>query len=453
MQKTTKKNEHRVGARDRKIAETILSQISASPSAFHVIHGMEEKLQRAGFVRLAETDAWKLLPLGKKGTGRYYVTRNSSSLIAFVIPKRDFAGCRIAASHSDSPSFKLKEAPEKEDAGYIRLNVEGYGGMLCAPWFDRPLAIAGRLLVRKGRGAGSGIEQHLVQTDRDLLMLPSLAIHMNREANDGYKYNAQKDMLPVFGDAADTGRLMPILAEAAGVRAKDILGSDLFLAVREAPVFWGAGEQFMSSPRLDDQECAWCSLEGFLAAENAEQMMVHCVFDNEEVGSRTKQGAASTFLPDVLKRIGDSLGRSAEQYHRSIANSFMISADNAHAVHPAYPDKADPVHHPRMNGGIVLKYSASQKYTTDGVSAAFVRDLCEKNGIPVQTFVNRSDEAGGSTLGNIANAQVSMNTADIGLAQLAMHSPYESAGVEDVRHLIRFLQAFYCSGPFLTADV
>ncbi|MBQ7679243.1 MAG: M18 family aminopeptidase [Butyrivibrio sp.] len=422
----------------RRLAEQVLTHITASPTAYHVVANMIRRLEDAGFTGLPEEERWQLAP-----GGRYYVTRNGSSIIAFTIPGRDFRGYQIIASHSDSPSFRIKENPEMEAAGYLRLNVERYGGMLCAPWFDRPLSIAGRVVVRGRDGA---LETRLIQPDRDLLMLPSLAIHMNREANDGMKYNAQTDMLPLFGEAADKGRFRALLASEAGVPEQDILSDDLYLVVRQAPSFWGAEEQYFSSPRLDDQECAWCSLEGFLAADNEEQVMLHCVLDNEEVGSRTRQGAASTFLQSVLVRIGESLGRDGQDYHTALASSFMVSADNAHAVHPAHPDKADPVHRPRMNGGIVLKYAANQNYTTDGVSAAVVRDLCLREKIPLQTFFNRSDQPGGSTLGNISNTQVSLMAADIGLAQLAMHSPYETAGVSDVGALVDFCRAFYRAG-------
>ena len=420
-------------------ARELAGRIRKSPTAFHVIENARSELVAGGCQELRENERWKL-----KTPGKYYVTRNGSSLIAFSIPGRESAGFRIIASHSDSPAFKLKEDPELVENGYVRLNVEKYGGLLCAPWFDRPLSVAGRLLVREKKGkSAERIVSRLVSVDRDLLVLPSLAIHMNRDANDGMQYNIQKDMLPVWGDAADKGKLFPLLAQTAGVDEKDILGHDLFVCTRQDPTFWGAEGQYFSSPRLDDQECVWCSLDAFLSAENSRYITMFCVFDNEEVGSRTKQGAASTFLRETITRIGLAAGWSEEERMAAIADSFMISADNAHAIHPAHPDKADPVHRPRMNGGIVLKFSANQSYTTDGVSAAVVRYLCEKGKIPLQTFVNRSDVAGGSTLGNIANMQVSMNTADIGLAQLAMHSPYETAGVQDVAHLIRFAQTFY----------
>jgi aspartyl aminopeptidase len=266
---------------------------------------------------------------------------------------------------------------------------------------------------------------------------------MNREANDGYKYNAQKDMLPLFGDKDAEDRFFDIVAEAAGGKRKSILSHDLFLYNRVRPTVWGADNEYIGSSRLDDQECVYCSLEGFLEAKPKDYVAMHLVFDNEEVGSTTKQGAASSFLKDTLERINESLGRSRQQYLTAIADSFMISADNAHAVQPAYADKADPVNAPVMNEGIVIKYNANQKYTTDAVSAANFKLMCEKAKVPYQTFTNRSDMPGGSTLGNISTTQVAVNTVDIGLAQLAMHSPYESAGSKDPEYMASVSKVFY----------
>ena len=429
------KDEHAAAVR-------MLSHITASPTAFHVIANIKAELDGQDFTELKENEHWDI-----SAGGRYYVTRNDSSVIAFICPEGDYKGFRIMASHSDSPAFKLKDNPGLNDHGYTRLNVEGYGGMLDAPWFDRPLSVAGRILIREKSGQ---IESRLVNIERSLLMLPSLAIHMNREANNGYKYNAQKDMLPIYACGENSGDIISLIAASAGVDAGSVLGHDLFVYVRDEAVFWGENQEFISSPRLDDQECVWCTLEGFLAAAdsgsiNPGYVPVYCVFDNEEVGSRTKQGAASTFLSDTLERINICTGRNREEFFMAASCSFMISADNAHALHPAHPDKADPENHTFMNGGIVLKFSARQSYTTDGVSGAVVKKICEDNSIPLQVFVNRSDIPGGSTLGNISNTKISMNTADIGLAQLAMHSPYESAGTKDVLALIRFSEAFYRS--------
>ncbi|HJB82223.1 MAG TPA: M18 family aminopeptidase [Candidatus Mediterraneibacter intestinavium] len=417
------------------ISEQLIEFIDKSPTCFHAVKTMSDMLRGEGFTELREDQKWHI----EKG-GRYFVARNGSSLIAFTIPEQDMKGMRIMASHSDSPTFKIKEDPEMEaDGHYIKLNVERYGGMICAPWFDRPLSVAGRVIVRNssGNSASGALRIILVNVDRDLLMIPNLAIHMNREVNDGYKYNAQKDMLPLYGDITAKDTFMKVIADAAGTAPEDILGHDLFLYNRQSASIWGASGEFLSSGRLDDLQCAFSSLKGFLAGEKKEYMAVHCVLDNEEVGSGTKQGAASTFLYDTLTRAHESLGLTREDYLIHLADSFMVSADNAHAVHPNHTDKADPVNRPYLNGGIVIKFNASQKYCTDGVSAAMFREICQRADVPVQTFVNRSDMAGGSTLGNISNTQVALNTVDIGLPQLAMHSPYETAGIKDTEYLVR----------------
>lgn len=419
----------------RETAEELLAFIQKSPTCFHAVAAMKEMLEAEGYGELREEDRWNL----EKG-GKYYVTRNDSALIAFAIPEEEAKGYRIMASHSDSPTFKIKENPEMEAEGrYVKLNVERYGGMICAPWFDRPLSVAGRVVVKEGEE----IVSKLVDVDRDLLMIPNLAIHMNREVNDGYKFNAQKDMLPLYGMSSAKGTFLKTVAEAAGVKEEEILGHDLFLYNRQEGTVWGAEEAFVSSARLDDLQCAFSSLKGFLAGKKEKYIAVHCVLDNEEVGSGTKQGAASTFLRDVLVRINSGLGQDQEDYLRRLAGSFMVSADNAHAVHPNYGEKADPVNRPCMNEGIVIKHSANQKYCTDGVSAAVFKDLCKRAGVPFQTFTNRSDILGGSTLGNISTTQVAVNAVDIGLAQLAMHSPYETAGVKDTAYLIKAAEMLF----------
>ena len=423
---------------EKNISQQLLEFIENSPTCFHAVQAMTDILSAEGFTELKENQKWHI-----ENGGRYFVTRNGSSLTAFTVPVQEMKGMHIIASHSDSPSFKIKENPELESEGhYIRLNVEGYGGMIRAPWFDRPLSVAGRVIVKdKAQG---GFRSILVDIGRDLVMIPNLAIHMDRQINDSCKYNIQKDMLPIYGDLSAKGTFMKLIADTAGVPEEEILGHDLFLYNRQKGTVWGASGEFLSCSRLDDLQCAFASLKGFLAGKRQEYLAVHCVLDNEEVGSGTKQGAASTFLYDTLTRIHTSLGLSQEDYLIHLADSFMISADNAHAVHPAHTDKADPANWSYINGGIVIKFSASQKYCTDGVSAAIFRDLCQRAGVPVQTFVNRSDMAGGSTLGNISNTQVALNTVDIGLPQLAMHSPYETAGVKDTGYLIRAAEEFFC---------
>lgn len=413
----------------KKTAKKLLKFIQKSPTAFQAVEEMSQRLQKEGFKELKEEKHWDL-----KAGGNYFVTRNHSAVIAFSIPKKPAWKFHIMASHSDSPALKIKENPEMEvEKAYIKLNVERYGGMLLAPWFDRPLSVAGRLIVRKN----GEIQEKLVAVDKDLLVIPNLAIHMNREVNDGYKYNVQKDMLPLYSDYDGKGSFMKLMAAEADVAEEDILGHDLFLYDRTPGTVWGANEEFISAPRLDDIQCAFASLEGFLRGERKESIAVHCVLDNEEVGSTTKQGAASTFLKDTLMRINMGLGRTQEEYLMTLADSFMVSADNAHALHPNHTDKTDPVNRPVLNGGIVIKYNANQKYCTDGVSAAIFKDICDRAEVPYQTFVNRSDMAGGSTLGNISNTQVPMKTVDIGLAQLAMHSVYETTGAKDAESLAK----------------
>ena len=427
------------------VNKELFSFLDRSPNAFFAVKNMCDVLSKAGMTRLYEGASWNL----EAGKG-YFVTRNDSAIIAFRIPKADYTGFQIMASHCDSPVFKIKTNAEITiDKQYVKLNVEKYGGMLCAPWLDRPLSAAGRVIVR----TEDGIETRLVNIDRDLMIIPSLAIHMNRQVNDGYKFNAQVDMLPLFcekGEESDA--FMGLIASEAGVNAKDILDTDLFLYNRMPAVSLGLNNEFIASGRLDDLQCAFASLKGFLESTPKDSVAVHCVFDNEEVGSGTKQGAASTFLKDTLHRIGRAMGRTEEEYLMSIASSFLVSADNAHAVHPNHADKTDPTNRAYLNKGIVIKYSANQKYTTDAVSGAIMRVICEKAGVPYQTFVNRSDMLGGSTLGNISQSQVALNTVDIGLPQLAMHSPYETAGAKDTAFLVEAAKVLFSSSVEGTGD-
>lgn len=426
--------------------EGLFRFIEKSPTPFHVIDNIKRELEEQGYKQLLEREEWKL-----EHGGKYYVIRNGSAMVAFRVPKGTFGGFQIVASHSDAPCLKLKENPELwSEQAYVRLNVEKYGGMICSTWFDRPLSVAGRLLVK----SEEGVTVKLVQIDKDLLMLPSLAIHMNREINTGYDYHAQKDMLPLYGMGTKDEKesFMDRIAREADVKKEDILGSDLYVYNRMPGSVWGSEDEFMSIGKLDDLECVYSSMTSFLSAEEQDRIPVHCVYDNEEVGSSTRQGAASTFLADTLERIQEALGGSASDYRRMIAGSMMLSADNAHAVHPNYPEKACPSNRPLVNQGVVIKFSGNQRYTSDGVSAAVFRSICEKAGVPTQVFTNHSDIAGGSTLGNISALQVPVPCVDIGLPQLAMHSSYETAGVRDLENMITAMRSFYEASVEETRD-
>lgn len=423
---------------ERKTAEEMLSFLKECPTAFHAVARIGTELKAHGYQRLWESESWSLEPGGK-----YYVTRNDSSIVAFQIGTRllDYS-FHIVASHSDSPTFKLKECAELEvRKKYMQLNTEGYGGMLCSTWFDRPLSIAGRVIVKEGER----FVTKLLKIDRDLVLIPSLAIHMNRTANDGFAYNKQVDLLPLFGSSSTQGRLQTLIAEELKVSTDRIYGSDLYLYNRQEPSIWGADEEYVSSARLDDLQCAYASLQGFLQGHQEDTIPVFVCFDNEEVGSRTRQGAGSTFLYDTLRRIHLGLQKPEEAYYQAIANSLMLSADNAHAVHLNHPEKTDPENCVYMNEGIVIKSHAGQKYTSDALSIALFREICRRAGVPVQFFANRSDLAGGSTLGNISSEKVSLKSVDIGLAQLAMHSAYETAGVKDTYYMIEAMKQFFSS--------
>ena len=418
--------------------------VRRSPSAFHAVDAICAQLDAAGFVRLDEGEPYAVAP-----GSRCYVTRNRSSVIAFTVPACGFAPFAIVASHSDSPTFKLKPGYEEEALGqYVRLNVERYGGMIMSTWLDRPLSIAGRALVRED----GALRTHLVDLERDAVLIPNMPIHFNREINDGYKFNPQVDLLPLYGDAQAKGALATEIASLCGAKPEDVLSADLFLYNRTPGSVWGAHGEFFSCPRIDDQECAYTSLQAFLTAKHAAHISVYAVFDNEEVGSGTKQGADSSFLTDVLARVGAALGADDAALRTAACRSFMVSADNAHAVHPNHPEKYDAENRVFMNGGVVIKHNANQKYTTDAVSSAVFSEICARAGVPVQHFSNRSDVLGGSTLGNIANTHLSMNTVDIGLAQLAMHSSYETAGTADVEYMIKALRAFYGTEIRMTGD-
>ena len=401
--------------------------LDASHSVYHAQAYLANVLENAGYTRLYEQDEWTLAPSGK-----YYLCRGGSAIVAFRLPEGSPRGFLMSASHSDRPSFKVKENFELA-AAYTRMAVERYGGMLIAPWLDRPLSVAGRVTVETEQG----VETRLLDIDKDLLLIPNVAIHMNRQANDGYKWNPAVDTLPLIGGTGAAGKLPALLEKEAGGK---ILGHDLYLYVRQKASVWGVEDEYISSAALDDLECAWGCTQGFLGAKDSASIPVLCVFDSEEVGSVSPQGAASSLLEDTLTRICDCrrLNRG-----RMLAQSFLVSADNAHAVHPNHPEYADPNNAPVMGGGPVIKYNANLSYCTDSVSAAVFRKICDRAGVRLQSFHNRADLPGGSTLGRISLAHVSVPTVDIGLAQLAMHSCYETAAVSDAIDLETAMQAYY----------
>ncbi len=430
----------------------LFSYIAACPTAFHTVAHSAELLTEAGYTCLTEAEDWQLSP----GRG-YFVTRNGSTLIAFRIPAGAFDSFMMAAAHGDAPAFKIKENAELPDQNYVRLSVEKYGGMLCATWMDRPLGIAGRVTVRTADGLETRLVDLCYPVDGKTsvnALIPSVAIHMNRSANDNASYNPAVDMIPLAGTATATvaGGWREAVARAAGTSAADILTTDLYLYNPQPGVEWNG---LISAPRLDDLQCAFCCLSGFLIAGqrgDTGALPVLCLFDNEEVGSQTKQGAASTFLWDVLCRLTDCLGLSLSGLRRRLASSLMLSCDNGHAIHPNHPEYADKNHAPLLDGGVVIKYNASQRYTSDAVSAGLFRLICEKAGVPCQMYANRADMPGGSTLGNISSTQVSVPTVDIGLAQLAMHSAFETAGADDTANMIQALTAFYSSSVHMGSD-
>ena len=398
-----------------------------SVSSYHAAANLSRMLLDQGYQRLYEHTPWELIPGGK-----YFLVRGGTAVIAFRIPQGEITGFMMSASHSDRPTFKVKENAESVGA-YTKMLVERYGGMLISTWLDRPLSIAGRVVVETEQG----VQSKLLNIDRDLLMIPNVAIHMNRNANDGYKWNPAVDTLPLVGGKDAKGKFTELLEEAAGGK---ILGHDLYLYIRQKSSIWGLNEEYISSAALDDLECAWACTQGFLAAPETAAIPLLCVFDNEEVGSSSAAGAAGDLLEGVLVRICESMELDI---FTLLANSFMVSADNGHALHPNHPELADAANAPILGGGVVLKFNASQRYCTDGFSAAVFRRICNRAEVPTQTYCNRADIAGGSTLGNISLHHVSVPTVDIGVAQLAMHSCYETGSVADAVHLKNALAAFY----------
>lgn len=433
--------------------QDFLSYMENSTTAYQAVAEAAKRLEAAGYEKIEEKEEWNIKPGDKK-----YVVRNDSSLIAFQIPMEDLTGFHMICAHSDSPCFKLKENPDMITGdAYRKLNVEKYGGMIMESWLDRPLSLAGRIVVRK-KGDNDGrenqeyshkskgipeLESCLVDLKAPMFVIPSLAIHMQRDTAREKELNPQLHLLPLAGTHVTEGAFMEQLAKLTGVNQEDILGMDLYFYPVQKPLVMGMREEFIGAPRLDDLACVYCGLHALTGAGPRGKAPVLAIFDNEEVGSSTMQGAASDFLLRTLSRITESLGQNRE---RLLAESFLISADNAHAWHPNYSDKADPTNRPVLNNGIVIKYHGGQKYTTSAYSGAFVKAICQQENIPCQIYHNRSDIAGGSTLGNIALTSVSVPAADIGLPQLAMHSAFETAGTEDILYMQKFMERFYNIG-------
>ena len=415
--------------------DKICSFLNQSVSPYHAVKQVKEALKVAGFQSLEEETLWQLEP-GKN----YYVTRNESSLLAFSMPKEKPLYYHLCASHSDFPTFRIKKA-KKKDAFYAKAEIEGYGGMIHTSWLDRPLGLAVRVIKK----TKEGIFSVLIAPDKNVFVIPNLSIHFNREINQGYKHNVHVDLQPLYGGSE--AELMTLLRKEAGCKGdEEIVDMDLILTVRQPAVTAGVKDEFLLTPRFDDLGCVYTTLQGFLRAQDKlpqEALSIFCLFDNEEVGSGSRQGALSNFLPDVLERICLFYGMTKEEQICAESRSFLLSADNAHAVHPNHPEKSDDEFPVVLNGGVVIKYNASQRYTTTGMTGGVFGSLCEKNDIKTQLFVNRADMPGGSTLGNLLSHSFSVPMVDIGLPQLAMHSAVETAGCEDVETMIKAIQAFY----------
>ncbi len=418
------------------MALNITEFIKNCTDSWHTTKTIADELDKQGFSRLFEENVWELFAGGK-----YYTTRNGSSIIAFKIPDADFKSYMLASAHGESPGFKIKPISTLEDSNYIRLNTESYGGVKLDSWLDRPLSVSGRAVVENG----DMLEERLVRLDRDALIIPSLAMHLDRSARDGKELNVVSDMPPLYALQTNGGSFEDELAACLGVCKEAIKGFDLMLYNREEPRIWGRNDEFISAPRLDDLQCVYALLCGFAEGENRNTVQVFCTLDNEEVGSGTKQGARSDFLSSVLARIGESFGKGHREQMQMLASSFMVSADNGHAIHPNRKEASDITNFPKIGEGVVIKYNASQKYTTDAVSEAIFKKICENADVPYQVYANRSDIAGGSTLGNILTDKVSVNAVDVGLAQLSMHSAYETAGNKDTEYMTRVITEFYNS--------
>lgn len=423
-------------------SEQLLDFIHKSPSCFHVVENMAKMLSGAGFQELVLADVWSL-----RTPGKYFVRQNSSALFAFTLGdgKLPETGFRFITAHSDSPTFRIKPNPEMLAAGLLRLNTEVYGGAILMSWLDRPLSVAGRVVLKTDDPLNP--KQVLVDLERPVGVIPSLAIHMNRQVNAGVELNPQTDM-PLFVATVDQtfvkeGALLRAVAAKLGVAADDIVDCDLFLYDVQKGCVLGLDNNLLLSPKLDDLAMAYAGLQALLNAADAGKNNMLCVFDNEEVGSGTKQGAAAPTLRHILERICDKLALSTEDFQRMVYRSFMISADQAHALHPNAVGKHDPVLHPVLNGGLVVKYNASQKYMTDADGASVFISLCRQAGVPCQFFANRSDMAGGSTLGNILTRQLDIRGVDVGNPMLGMHASRETGGVLDQWYATQVFTTFF----------
>ena len=414
--------------------KSLLEFLDKSKTSYHAVKNISEKLESEGYSRLYECDKWNL----KKG-GKYYVVRDGSSLIAF---KNNGGGFMISAAHSDSPAFRIKD--DVTLGSYVKLETEKYGGMINYTWFDRPLTIAGRISVK----SENGLEIKLCDIGGSNVVIPSLAIHMNRGVNENCKFNPAQDLLPLISLSGKKGELKERIAASAGVGAEDIVSDELFLVSNDSPITFGLNDEMILSSRLDDLSAVCASVEAFVAAPDTDSSAVLAVFDNEEVGSETKQGAGSTFLYDVLKRISES----EEDYLVRLSSSFMVSVDNAHALHPNHPEMSDKNNAPILGGGITVKYNANQRYATDALSDAIFREICKKANVKVQSYCNRADLPGGSTLGSISDTKVSVPTVDIGIPQLAMHSLNECLALSDAEDMKRALEEFYSRTLFVRGE-
>lgn len=428
---------------EQKLSKELIDFIFESPSQFHAAKNIIEKLKLAGFKELSLKEKWNI----EKG-GSYFVTKNDSAVIAFKCGNGEVEkeGFRIIGAHTDSPTFRIKPNPEMTlENTYIKLNTEVYGGPIINTWLDRPLSIAGRVTL-KGKDTFNP-ETCLVNFKKPLLIIPNLAIHMNRKVNEGVELNRQKDTLPIIGLLNDELQkdnfLIKLISKEINKRAEDIIDFELCLYEYEKGVIMGADDEFVSSGRLDDLSMVVAGINAIINTNPKYGVNVMVCSDNEEVGSSTKQGADSPMLKNVLERIALAFGKSREDFLRALECSFMISADDAHAIHPNSPEKCDPVNKPKINGGPAIKISASQSYTTDSNSYAVYKEICNKAKVPCQIFVNRSDERGGSTIGPISSTHLNINSVDVGNAILAMHSVRELGGVKDQLFAQKSFEKFY----------